>query len=76
MKKQITDPNKLFDAIMAECGIRTDAELSRSLGMSPANICNMRKRRVQIGPITVIRIMESAGMSLMRIHALLGEKVW
>lgn len=72
MTKEISNPNKLFDTIRAEQRLKTDAALAKFLDRNPAAISNMRAQRLQIGPATIIRIMEYCdNMPLARIKRLL-----
>lgn len=72
MQKEISDPNRLFNTIIDEARLKNDAELARSIGTSPSNISNMRARRLQIGATIIVKIMDTYGLSLKRIRALLG----
>lgn len=71
MQKQISDPNRLFDTIIKEAALKNDAELSRSIGTSASNISNMRAKRLQIGATIIVKIMDTYGLSLKRVRALL-----
>lgn len=74
MTKQISNPNKLFDTIRNEQRLKTDAALAKFLDRNAAAISNMRARRLQIGPATIIRIMEYCdNMPLARIKRLLSD---
>lgn len=63
--------NRLFNEIVAEAKLKSDAQLSRYLGVPPSQICNLRGQRVKLGPAVIVRIMEAHPISLRRIRELL-----
>jgi hypothetical protein len=73
MPKQTNNVHPLFDAILKESGFKNDAEMARALDLSRPNLCRMRSKRMEVGPTTIIRIMEAIGMTLPRIRMLIKE---
>ena len=63
MEKNMTDlptysPNHFLNTIMAALDLRTDAELSRALNVSPSYISKARHKYSAIGPSFLIKILE------------------
>jgi len=67
----------LFDALKREADpkIPSDAALSRALGIQATNLSRMRRGEIDVGPATIIKIMEAFHTPLPRIRRLLGGKV-
>lgn len=63
----------LFDTVIEEAGLKNDAALAKMLGILPSQLCNIRAKRVKLGPTIIVRLMESHPISLRRINDLLKE---
>jgi len=67
----------LFDTLKREADpkITSDAALSRALGLQATNLSRMRRGELDVGPATIIKIMEAFHLPLPRVRRLLAGKV-
>mgnify|MGYP001565880259 FL=1 len=72
MATKIEDPNKLFDELIKQGGLKNDAALARSLNVAAPTISNMRACRLAVGPSLIVSIIEHFHMPLQRIRRLLA----
>ena len=66
------DPDRLLDALQSRLCLKSDAALSRALGVSPTILSKVRHRRVPVAPWLMIQIHDVAQLSLDEIRRLMG----
>jgi hypothetical protein len=67
--------NRLFDFVKVYGELKSDAQLAEKLGIMPSQLCNIRARRVNLGPTIIVRLMETyETLSLRQIYELLKEE--
>lgn len=77
MKSQVKQcADVLFDTLKREAGpkITSDAALSRALGLQATNLSRMRRGEIDVGPATIIKVMEAFHLPLSRVRRLLAGK--
>jgi hypothetical protein len=67
------DPNPLLDAIRSRLKIRSDASLSRVLGVAPPVISKIRHRKLPIGASLLIRMHDATELSIKDLRELMGD---
>lgn len=72
MKHEINDPNLLFDTMIEELKLPSDAALAKLLESLPPTISNMRAGRVKVGPTIILAAIENGHLSLPRVRRLLA----
>jgi plasmid maintenance system antidote protein VapI len=65
---------KLFDAIIWDRRLKSDAALSRLLDIAPASISKIRHGRNPVSDTTILRVHETIGMPVKRIRELIGAE--
>jgi len=64
-------PHTLFDEIIKTYKLRSDADLSRMIGVSPANISRFRYGRRPIRASTILAIHDATNWPIRRIKELI-----
>lgn len=64
----------LLDRLIAERGLRNDAELAYALEIEPCNLSRIRAGRRSIGPELILRIHDVFGKAIVEIKVALGMK--
>ncbi len=67
------DPNRLLDTLIKKLQLKNDAALSEVLDISRPVLSKIRHRRIPVGPILLIRIHETSGLSISELRALMGD---
>ena len=65
--------NTLFNYVQEKKHIKSDAQMSRELGISPPVVSSMRRGKLTAGPSMILGIHETYGVPIKKIRALLGE---
>ncbi len=68
------DPNHLLDTVINHLELRSDAALSRVLGVEAPVISKIRHRRVPVGASFLIRVHEVTEISIQDLRALMGDQ--
>jgi transcriptional regulator with XRE-family HTH domain len=68
------DPNYLLDALHDILRVKTDAALSRRLGISQMMISKIRHRYRPIGASLLIRMHEESDLPIAELRALMGDR--
>jgi len=75
MQNPLSDPvNRLFDKLLSDHLLETDAALARHIGMSPAVISRLRHGVYSLSAAQIIRIHEATGLSIREIKEILAER--
>ncbi len=64
-------PHKLLDNLITEMGLKNDAELSRSLGVPPPVVSQIRHRKLGVGATMLLRMHEESNISIATLKELL-----
>jgi len=72
LKNENYKPGELFDAIMDKFHLRSDASLSRALGIGAAAICRMRNKQTVITASLLIHAHDITGWNLDELRTLAG----
>jgi transcriptional regulator with XRE-family HTH domain len=64
----------LLDAAIAKMGLKSDAELSRALGMAPANISSIRCNRMPVRASMLLRLHDITGLALAEMRGMIGAE--
>ena len=62
------DPCKFLDTLIKHLKLRTDADLSRALGMGPPVISKIRHGKHGIGATLLLRVHELTGLHVREIR--------
>jgi len=73
MPKKIA-PHELFDFLIKECGLRSDASLAKALDVTPPSVSRMRNGKGKVTAEIILRIHKTTGLSVESIEAMLGEQ--
>jgi plasmid maintenance system antidote protein VapI len=73
MPKKII-PHTLFDFLMKECGLRTDASLAKALDVTAPTVSRIRSGKSRVTADVILRIHKTTGLSVDSIEAMLEEK--
>lgn len=57
-------PDRVLDAVRKRLNLKSDAALSRALGVRPPVISKIRHRRLTIGPLILLRMLEATGLHI------------
>lgn len=68
-------PNKLLDTLIERMQLKNDAELSRTLGVPPPVISQMRHRKLAVGATMLLRMHEESSLSIAELKELLSATV-
>jgi plasmid maintenance system antidote protein VapI len=68
-------PNKLLDTLIERMQLKNDAELSRTLGVPPPVISQMRHRKLAVGATMLLRMHEESNLSIAELKELLSATV-
>ena len=68
------DPDTLLDTLIEQMGVKTDVGLSELLGIHPPTISRIRHRRLGIGPLLLIAMHETSGLSIRELRMLMGDR--
>ncbi len=67
-------PGRLFDALEAQLGLRTDAALARALEVPTQLVRLMRSRDIPVTPELLIRAEEVSGWSGRLLRDMMGDR--
>lgn len=70
------DANKLLDEVKQRLNIKSDAELSRVLRVTPPMISKIRHRMLAFSPHLMLRLTELCGMTYAEMREITGEPDW
>ncbi len=73
-KKVRYRPDRLFDTLLKQMKLNSDAELSRVLGVVPAVISKTRNKLVPVSAGLLVRIHEVSELSIQELRRLMGDK--
>lgn len=68
------DPGRVFDALEAHLGLRTDAALARALEVPTLLVRLMRSRDIPVTPELLIRAEEVSGWSGRLLRDMMGDR--
>ena len=68
------NPNSLLATVAEHLNVKTDAELSRVLSISPPIISKIRHRKMVVGASLLIRMHEMTKISIKELRALMGDR--
>jgi plasmid maintenance system antidote protein VapI len=63
----------LFDAIIKEFNLNSDADVARFLELAPPHVSRLRHSRYNVSGDTVLRIYDKTGWSIEKIRSYLKE---
>jgi len=66
-------PHALFDYLHEACELKSDAELSRALGVAPATVSRIRSGVYKVTADIILTIHKQTGLSVEEIESLIGE---
>jgi len=66
--------NRLFDRVIAEKGLPSDAALSRLLEVTPSVICRMRSHKILPGASIILALVERGDIPLADVRAAIPRK--
>jgi plasmid maintenance system antidote protein VapI len=69
-----THPHTLFDFLMKECGLRTDASLAKALEVTAPTVSRIRSGKTRVTADIILRIHKTTGLSVESIEAMIEEK--
>lgn len=64
-------PHKLLDTVKEKYNVKSDAALSRALGVAPPVLSKIRSDDLPVGPNMILRIHEAFDMPVKEIRAAL-----
>lgn len=67
------DPESLLGTIMCILDARNDRQLADRLGVSPSQVCKVRKRQLSVSPALLITMHEESGFTIRQLRALMGD---
>jgi hypothetical protein len=74
-KEQPTyNPSNLLDTLIVRMELKSDAELSRKLGLQPHIISRLRNRELPVEGSLLIRMHEVTNISVRDLRNLLGDR--
>jgi hypothetical protein len=68
------DPNHLIDSLIERLELRSDAALSRALGVEPPVISKIRHKRLPIGASILIRMHEASDIAITELREMMGDR--
>jgi hypothetical protein len=68
------DPKPLLATVAEHLNVKNDAELARSLAVSPPIISKIRHRKMVVGASLLIRMHEITKISIKELRALMGDR--
>ena len=74
MTKATPNANQLLDAVIAKMGLKSDAALSRVLGVAPPVISKLRHGSLPIGATVLLRMHEESGISIKELKSYLAPE--
>ena len=74
MTKATPNANQLLDAVIAKMGLKSDAALSRVLGVAPPVISKLRHGSFPIGATVLLRMHEESGISIKELKSYLAPE--
>ena len=66
-------PHALFDYLHEACELKSDAELSRALGVAPATVSRIRSGVYKVTAEIILTIHKQTGLSVEEIESLIEE---
>ena len=66
-------PHALFDFLHEACELKSDAELSRALGVAPATVSRIRSGVYKVTADIILTIHKQTGLTVEEIELLIGE---
>ena len=73
MPKKIA-PHTLFDFLIKECELRTDASLAKALDVTAATVSRMRSGKSRVTADVILKIHKTTGLTVESIEAMLEDK--
>ena len=70
----IFNANALLDAMLHQLGLKSDAALSRRIGVAPPVISKIRHGTLSVGASMLIRLHEESGLSIRELRNLMGDR--
>jgi hypothetical protein len=64
-------PDRLLDVALERLGLKNDAALARTLGVSAPTICKVRRRVLPPGPALTVRLLEATQLHIRDLYALM-----
>lgn len=68
------DPANLLASLIGKLHLKTDADLSRALGVAPPLITKIRHRKTQVSALLLIRMCEATNLSIADLRLLMGDR--
>ena len=68
------DPANLLASLIGKLHLKTDADLSRALGVAPPVISKIRHRRTPVSASLLIRMCEATNLSIHDLRLLMGDR--
>lgn len=65
-------PHALLDHLIAELGLKNDAELARTLKFPPPVISKIRNERLKVGALFILTAHEVTGIPVAKLRQILG----
>lgn len=66
-------PDVLIDKLCARLGCRSYSELGRVIGVSPALLSRVRRRRLVVSAEVLLRIHDATGIPIRELRAWMGD---
>lgn len=67
-------PHALFDYLHQACELKSDAELSRALGVAPATVSRIRSGVYKVTADIILTIHKQTGLSVEEIESFIGDQ--
>lgn len=68
-------PHRLFDFLIAECDLKTDAALAEALGITKPDVCRIRSGVYEMSARVMLIIHKKTGMSIEDIEEMVGFEI-
>ena len=63
-------PNQVLDAVRRRLRIKSDAALSRTLGVSPSVISNIRHGKIPLRSVLIVRILDTTHLHIRDLYSM------
>lgn len=63
-------PNQVLDAVRRRLRVKSDAALSRTLGVSPSVISNIRHGKIPLRSVLLVRILDTTHLHIRELYTM------
>ena len=71
----VENPDELLDAVIDKLHLKNDAALARVLGVAPPMISKIRHRKLSVGGVILLRLLEETQLHLRELYQLVESRL-